>query len=134
MFLRRSSLLLASTLLVAEATARSQSPAPTAGGMTLSQYLDHETKRVMAADTDGDGRISHAEMEKMGSLGGHHPERRFAAVDTNHDGYLDRAEIQAALTQRFQRMDRNGDGVVSPDEHKHHGGDRGRAGTGTQQP
>jgi hypothetical protein len=37
-------------------------------------------------------------------------------MDTNHDGYLDKDEIRAALTARFQRMDRNGDGVLTPDE------------------
>jgi hypothetical protein len=55
-------------------------------------------------------------------------------MDTNGDGYLDKAEITAALTARFNRMDANGDGVLSPDERKwpgaggHDTGERGAGG------
>lgn len=89
------------------------------GAMTLDQYMARALPRTMAADTDGDGRISKAEAQAMG----HGGERMFDMADTNHDGMLDKAEIQAALTQRFQRMDANGDGVVTPEERaaQHHG-------------
>jgi hypothetical protein len=117
MTISRSSLLLMSTLLIAASAANSQ-PTPQAApdAMTLDHFLDRQTGRIMAADTDGDGRISRAEMEAAETKGGRDPSRRFDAMDTNHDGYLDKAEIQAALTQRFRRMDRNGDGVLTPDE------------------
>jgi Ca2+-binding EF-hand superfamily protein len=106
-----------SILLIGASAACSQ-PVPSAAsnGMTLDRFLDRQTGRIMAADTDGDGRISRAEMEAVPAKGERDPLRRFDAMDANHDGYLDKAEIRAALTRRFQRMDRNGDGIVTPDE------------------
>jgi Ca2+-binding EF-hand superfamily protein len=113
----RSPVLLAPLLALAASAACSQ-PAPpdTHQGMTLDRYLDRQTSRIMAADIDGDGRISRAEMSGMDMKGGRDPTRFFDRMDANHDGYLDKAEIQAALTQRFRRMDRDGNGVVTPDE------------------
>jgi hypothetical protein len=102
-------------LLLAAAPAQ-PTPPPAGGGMTLDSFLARQTARIMAADTDGDGRVSRAEMAALPERGGGDPSRRFDRMDANHDGYLDASEIRAALTRRFQRMDRNGDGVVSPDE------------------
>lgn len=96
--------------------AASPPAAPQAQGITLDQFLARQSGRIMAADTDGDGRVSKAEMMAMPTRGGHDPSRMFDRMDANHDGYLDRAEIRAALTRRFQRMDKNGDGVLTPDE------------------
>ncbi|USI74715.1 EF-hand domain-containing protein [Sphingomonas morindae] len=89
--------------------------APEAGGLTLDTFLMRQTGRIMAADRDGDGRISRAEM-MAAAPPGRDPSRRFDAMDTNHDNQLDAGEIRAALTQRFRRMDRNGDGVVTREE------------------
>lgn len=111
MTLARSTLLAA--LLVPGAVAAAQAPA--APGMTLDQFLSRQTGRIMAADTDGDGKVSKAEMGAM-AKGGRDPARMFDRMDRNGDGYLDATEIRAALTERFQRMDRNHDGVLTPDE------------------
>jgi len=94
-------------------SARAQSPAT--GGMTLDQFLARQTNRIMAADTDGDGKVSRAEMAAM-AKNGRDPSRRFGAMDSNHDGLLDVGEIRDALTRRFRRLDRNGDGMLTPDE------------------
>jgi Ca2+-binding EF-hand superfamily protein len=83
--------------------------------MSLDQFLSRQTSRIMAADTDGDGKVSRAEMAAA-AKNGRDPSRRFDAMDSNHDGMLDASEIRAGLTQRFQRLDRNGDGVLAPDE------------------
>jgi hypothetical protein len=107
-------LVLATMPLCFSACAQPASPAAT-GGMSLDQFLSRQTARMMAADTDGDGKVSRAEMAAA-AKNGRDPSRRFDAMDTNHDGMLDANEIRAALTRRFQRLDRNGDGVVSPDE------------------
>ncbi len=88
-------------------------PAP--GGLSLDRFLARQTERIMAADSDGDGRVSRAELSAL-ARNGRDPARRFDAMDADHDGYLDRAEIQAALTRRFRRMDRDGNGVLTPDE------------------
>jgi hypothetical protein len=85
-------------------------------GMALDQFLARQTLRIMAADTDGGGRGSKAEIEAMPDKSDRDPSRRFERMDANHDGYLDREEIRAALARRFQRMDRNGDGIVTPEE------------------
>lgn len=110
--------------------------APHGKPLTLDQFLSRQTERIMAADTDGDGRVSKAEMQAAGAGGKGqgagargNPDRRFDRMDTNHDGYLDKDEIRAALTARFQRMDRNGDGVLTPDERVgQRGGQRGGQG------
>ena len=67
--------------------------------------------RMMAADTDKDGRISRAEFQaahaKAGAL--------FEAKDFNKDGYLDRADMQARVAQQrsafFTGADGNRDGL-----------------------
>jgi Ca2+-binding EF-hand superfamily protein len=98
--------------------ALAQSPmAPAgAGGITMDQFVARQTARIMAADTDGDGRVSRAEMAAMSGKYGRDPARLFDAMDTNHDGYLDKDEIRVALEKRFHRLDRNGDGILTPDE------------------
>lgn len=100
-------------LLVPGAIASAQAPA--ASGMTLDQFLSRQTGRIMAADTDGDGKVSKAEMSAM-ARGGRDPGKMFDRMDRNGDGYLDAAEIRGVLTERFQRMDRNHDGVLTADE------------------
>ncbi|WP_206241245.1 EF-hand domain-containing protein [Novosphingobium terrae] len=133
-----ASMVLAMPALVQPAMAQSADDAPAHGKpLTLDQFLSRQTARIMAADTDGDGRISKAEMMAAGAGGkgekaGGNPERRFDRMDTNHDGYLDKDEIRAALTARFQRMDRNGDGVLTPDERMGQRGGRQRANQGAQ--
>ena len=37
-------------------------------------------------------------------------------ADLNDDGFLDRAELETALTTRFARIDRNGNGSISADD------------------
>lgn len=110
----RSWLALATLPLTFSACAQ-PAPPPAGGGMSLDQFLSRQTSRIMAADTDGDGKVSRAEMTAA-AKNGRDPSRRFDAMDTNHDGMLDASEIRAALTRRFHRLDRNGDGMVTPDE------------------
>ncbi|MDI1251958.1 hypothetical protein [Thermomonas sp.] len=69
--------------------------------------------RMMALDTDKDGRISRAEAEAgKGKLAG-----RFDQMDVNKDGYLDRADMQARMTQQraefFKGADANHDGALT---------------------
>lgn len=40
----------------------------------------------------------------------------FANADSNHDGKVTHAEFVAARLARFDRMDRNGDGIISRDD------------------
>ena len=100
-------------LALAAAPALAQSASQ---GLTLSDYLVRQTERIMAADTDGDGRVSRAEISAAAANRTRDVSRMFERMDANGDGYSDKQEIRDALTRRFQRMDRNGDGVVTPDE------------------
>lgn len=43
-------------------------------------------------------------------------ERMIQSMDTDGDGQISRAEMRASATQNFQRMDKNGDGVLTEDE------------------
>ena len=69
--------------------------------------------RMMAADTDKDGRISRAEAQAMQAKAGD----RFDAMDFNKDGYLDRADMQARMAQRrgecFAKADADRNGQLS---------------------
>ena len=95
-------------------SAIAQAPAAP-GSMTMDQFLARQIERIMAVDSDGDGRVSKAEMAAA-ARGRRDPSLLFDRMDANHDGYLDTAEIKAVLTRRFQRMDANGDGVVTAEE------------------
>ncbi|WP_198351000.1 EF-hand domain-containing protein [Flavisphingomonas formosensis] len=115
--------ILACLFLAAPALAQSDSPPVTppvpeaaGGGLTLDQFIAKQSERLTAMDSDGDGRISKAEMSAAPARGGRDPSRLFDAMDVNHDGYLDKNEIRAALARRFQRMDANGDGILTPEE------------------
>lgn len=130
--MKPSSLFVVSLALAAPALAQSAPPA--AGGMTLDRFVARHTERIMAADTDGDGRVSKAEMQSLASRGGRDPARMFDRMDANHDGYLDRDEIRTALTARFHRMDRNGDGVLGPDERMAGRGAKAAGNPATPQP
>lgn len=99
--------------------------APTKG-MARDQYLARQWGRIMAADTDGDGRVSSAEFSaaRSGGKGDQgDPARVFGRMDANHDGFVDKTEIETVLTRRFQRADRDGDGILSAAER--HGGRKG---------
>jgi hypothetical protein len=118
------------------AGALSAAPPAEGGSMTLAQFEARNAERMMAADTDGDGRISLAEWTAQmsgrrgggGGGGGYDPAAMFARMDANHDGFLDKAEIDAASAERFRRMDANGDGVVTADERMASRGGMGRRG------
>ena len=80
-------------------------------------------------DTDGDGRLSQAEVAVKQGRGGNNPLlENFAAIDTNRDGHLVRSELRAwhqrqrpqreaqvrqRFEQRFADADLNRDGKLS---------------------
>lgn len=91
-------------------------PRASVDGATFAKRL---SDRMMAADADGDGRISAAEWAAGGRAGAAaNPARtrRFAMLDANKDGFLDRAEITATVAARLRRVDGNGDGRIDATE------------------
>ncbi len=87
-----------------------------AGDMTLQKFVSRNEARLLADDSDGDGKISKAEFVAGTKAGKGDPARRFARIDRNADGTLDKSEIDAMLERRFKRLDGNGDGIASADE------------------
>jgi hypothetical protein len=85
------------------------------GGMTSQEFITRRERRMLAADTDGDGRVSKTEFLAAAAQGKGRgdPARRFAKLDRNGDGMIDRPEIAAMLAHRFARLDTDGDGSLS---------------------
>jgi Ca2+-binding EF-hand superfamily protein len=106
------------------------------GGTRTDRFAQGMLKRV---DTDHDGKISQAEFnvesanvfkrmdkngdgklasDEMHGWRGGHPGGHFflARMDQNHDGEITKAEFTAASDAMFQKLDKNGDGVISKDE------------------
>ena len=139
-------LILAAALLgLATAAVAQTPPAAPAGGISFDQWSAKARERLMALDTNHDGKISKDEFaartegmggggrwgSRHGGQGGtatpasaqaggdaakHDGSRMFDRFDTNRDGVLDATEINAVLAQRFARMDANHDGVLTEDE------------------
>lgn len=87
-------------------------------GADFAAYSAHAMQKIMAADTDHDGKISKDEF--MAAMKGRAPKHMlshsFEHADANHDGVLDQNEIKALIAHRFAKADANHDGVVTPDE------------------
>jgi hypothetical protein len=121
------------TLPALAAAAQTTAPAPSASpalkaGLSLSEFQARRERAILAADTDGDGKISlpewrayQAERRTRGgsaqsALAKTDPAKSFARLDVNHDGFIDRSELDALFARRFARLDHNKDGVLTPDE------------------
>jgi Ca2+-binding EF-hand superfamily protein len=116
--------------LAGSALAQTPPPAPAtpADGMSFDAWAGRARERLMALDTDHDGRISKEEFAARGATMGRREDsatpgtprpdgsRMFDRLDANHDGSLDATEINALLARRFARMDANHDGVLTADE------------------
>jgi Ca2+-binding EF-hand superfamily protein len=123
---------LAAVLIGLAAAAAAQATPTPAGGIAFDAWAAKARDRLMALDTDHDGRISKDEFAARAAMGGqrrggggdaangqapkYDGSRMFDRFDTNKDGFLDASEINAVLAQRFARMDANHDGVLTPDE------------------
>ncbi|TRC83702.1 acid-shock protein [Mesorhizobium sp. WSM4310] len=86
--------------------------------ITLAKFQKRREKAIMAADTDGDGKISLLEWEAFQAKRNIKGDaaKSFARIDSNHDSFIDRAELDAFFAKRFAKLDKNGDGVLTADE------------------
>jgi hypothetical protein len=93
-------------------------------------------KMIEKFDQNGDGQLDAAERAQMkAAFEARHAERKqamLAQFDANRDGQLDDAERaamrDAKLSEKFARLDANGDGALSIDEFKAQRGGFGRHG------
>ncbi|MEO1252886.1 MAG: hypothetical protein AAFW81_11150 [Pseudomonadota bacterium] len=85
------------------------------GKITAAEMSAHHQEMIDAADFDGDGALTEEEIAA-------HREKKRAEwrennnPDINGDGVIDRIEFLDAAEARFDRMDKNADGVLSDDE------------------
>lgn len=84
--------------------------------LTLQDFTARRERRVLAADTDGNGEVSRAEFLAAATRGKGDPARRFARLDRDGNGVIDRREIASMLARRFAKLDTDGDGVLTPTE------------------
>jgi Ca2+-binding EF-hand superfamily protein len=119
-------------LLGLSGAAVAQTPPPAAEGISFDAWAARARERLMALDTNHDGKISKDEFAARGPMMGRREgsaapnadtarpdgSRLFDRMDTNQDGYLDATEINAMLARRFARMDANHDGVLTADERR----------------
>ena len=95
------------------------------GQLSLDEYLDAKRERAerrfKSMDKDANGMIS-AEESTARKHGRKHGRKKyggkrvFARLDGNGDGQIDRGESQAAWLSWFERLDSNGDQVVTVEE------------------
>jgi Ca2+-binding EF-hand superfamily protein len=87
-------------------------------GVDFATFAQKARERMMAADTDKDGKISRAEFTAAANARGAKRDgsRMFDRMDANHDGVLDASEVNSLLIRRFARMDANHDGVLTAEE------------------
>lgn len=116
------------------------------GSVSEAEFMaakDARKERAMKRrDVNGDGQVDqedrdarkakfkkmHKKMSKRMDAHkgeGQHAGKR-AKVDTNGDGAIDLAEHQTAVLARFERMDKDADGVLSTDELRAAKGKRGK--------
>lgn len=100
------------------------------GEITADEMSEKHAAFIEAADADGNGAVSKEEMQAYHKA--KREERRAKrSADANGDGNVDRTEYLNAAQERFDKMDKDGNGVLSEDEqhrgrgHHRRGGKRG---------
>ncbi|MES1150612.1 MAG: EF-hand domain-containing protein [Dongia sp.] len=93
------------------------------GKISKAEFDTESTALFKRLDKNSDGKIAADEVPAR--HWGKGPQ--FGMMDTDKDGKVTKAEFTAAEDHMFQKLDANGDGVITPDEmqamhHRHHGG------------
>jgi Ca2+-binding EF-hand superfamily protein len=94
------------SLLAVGATAGAVLGFPHAMAQQAEREFSAEEIAFMAADTDGDGVVSEAELARDAARG-------FATLDKNGDGKLSPGELGPHDPALFKRVDTDGDGTLT---------------------
>lgn len=89
------------------------------GRISLDEYLAAAAARFKQIDTHNKGSVDAAQLASSPMAAERLLRRAKMMVmrlDTTGNGYVTQDEFMAATTKRFARLDRNGDGKLSPDE------------------
>ena len=82
-----------------------------------SSSLPSYQRLIAAADANGDGKVSAAELHAfVSSYVKKQVDARFHRLDRNADGRVERAEVPSMQAARFARFDANGDGSFTEAE------------------
>lgn len=84
------------------------------GTVTKEQLRQQQAERFQRFDTDGDGRLTAAELDA--GIRQERAERMLKWLDKDGDGSVSQEELAAPAERMFERLDANGDGTVSKDE------------------
>jgi hypothetical protein len=99
----------------ASSTPPSHAKAAPSGKSSSSDRIYEEL--VAAADANGDGNVSNAELAALVIRHVHKQvAERFQRLDRNGDGRVTRSEVPTMLAARFERFDANGDGAFTVTE------------------
>jgi Ca2+-binding EF-hand superfamily protein len=112
------------TAALAGSVAMAQPPRDTDGDGRISreEFMRLSEERFLRLDANADGYLSQDELRAMRNSmrGGTRGTEMFRGLDTDGDGALSLAELQARRpemsAERFNELDRNGDGLLTPDE------------------
>jgi Ca2+-binding EF-hand superfamily protein len=95
-------------------------------GPSVAQSIESDVRRLMAADKDGDGKITLAEAmnavdlrpenRNMSMFGLSHRVRQLLTLAHGGDGKLTLAEFEAAGAEQFRTVDTDGNGTISQNE------------------
>jgi Ca2+-binding EF-hand superfamily protein len=89
------------------------------GVVTRDEFVAAATARFQKLDSHGSGKITAADIAsspKAQERAQHAVAHIVQRLDANGDGVVSQDEYLAAAKKRFSRMDRNGDGFIDADE------------------
>lgn len=88
------------------------------GNLTIEEFSSVHIERLKAADADGDGVLSEAELQDMATkrMAERRAKRAAQRLDVDGDGTVTIAEIESQQAKRFALMDANDDGKVDQRE------------------
>lgn len=89
------------------------------GKLGLAEFQAFQRQRMLANDTDKDGKLAKAEMKaaaKAQGRSGLQLDIFWGMIDGDHDGFLTGAEVDKLSARSFARLDKDHDGSLDAAE------------------